>query len=196
MLQEELVTDHGWTAELRSARNAAEARLRAQDRVLAALYTARAEDRRQLTAQAEWLVEYVGRLLAAEAEVVRLQAELERTTIMPITEVRYEQRFPTGPATYQTISLTATVAADEDAQAVLDGLRAVVAAHDPELLDARAVVAHPAWYPAARVQEARARLGLLDPPPAAVASPRDDGADAAYQPGGEPTGVPEEGRIF
>jgi hypothetical protein len=64
-----LTTQQRWMDELRPARNEAEARLRKQDAVLAALYADQANDRRRLQQQADWLAEYVPRLLAAEAEL-------------------------------------------------------------------------------------------------------------------------------
>jgi hypothetical protein len=65
-----------WGEERRTARNAAEDRLRRQDRVLAALVAGRVDDRRQLAQQAEWLAGYVTRMRAAVDAVTRRRAQL------------------------------------------------------------------------------------------------------------------------
>ncbi len=79
---------------------------------------------------------------------------------------------------------------------MLDELRARVADNDPDQIDARAVVDHPAYYPAPHWQEARARLGLPDPCPRRPHPCADDGVEGMYRPEGEPTGDVEVGGIF
>jgi len=69
-----LAVSHQWADELRVERHEAQQRVRQQDNVLRRLYVDRADDRRLLEQQADWLAEYVGRWLAAEAELTRLRA--------------------------------------------------------------------------------------------------------------------------
>jgi hypothetical protein len=96
---------------------------------------------------------------------------------MSVTEVRYERLFNTGNYCNQKIGLTATVADGEDAQAILDALRAFVADNDPELVEARAIVANPGRYSSWEVAQAHKRLGL--PPPEPPTPPKDWLLDAA-----------------
>jgi len=111
---------------------------------------------------------------------------------MSITEVRYERLFNTGNYCNQKIGLTATVEDGEDAQAILDALRAFVAANDPDLVEARAIVANPGKYDSWEVRSAHRRLGLPEPlPPAPPTPPKDWLLDAV---GPEDQG--DEGGIF
>jgi hypothetical protein len=73
-----LAVSHQWADELRVERTEAQQRVRNQDAVLARLYADRADDRRLLEQQADWLAEYVGRWLAAEAALTRLRARPPR----------------------------------------------------------------------------------------------------------------------
>lgn len=82
---------------------------------------------------------------------------------------------------------------------MLAGLRACVAANDPDRIEARAVVDHPEHYPAQRGQEARAGRGLPDPLPATPSLVHADGAEGAEGadvPNGEAIGELDVGGIF
>ena len=91
---------------------------------------------------------------------------------MQITEVTYKRLFNPRPYENQEIRLTARVDPGDDPDAVIAALRERVAAHDPVLVEARAIVADPRperWGGRGAIRDAYALLGEEMPPEVAAA---------------------------
>lgn len=97
---------------------------------------------------------------------------------MKITLVHYERLFNTGNYQNQKIGVEALLEEGDDPAGVLTQLRAFVADQDPDLVSARAILAHPDGQPGWMIRDARVRLGLpVEPAPASVTYPVDPTID-------------------